>query len=106
MVLEKIITSVRIPWSTVFAAYFTPALSSKKLRLVTMDIPEPALSTVVSLLPSIGIELDNRLFSPYNPVLSPNFQTLVNVEFCNSVKAVKYTFKYVKKCFDQVVFTV
>ena len=81
MVLEKIITSVHISWSTVFAAYFTPALSSKKLRLVTMDIPEPALSTVISLLPSIGIELDNRFSLPTTLSYLPIFRLLSMLNF-------------------------
>ena len=40
----------------------------------------------------------------YNSVLSRMFKANVNVEYCNSVKAIKYICKYVYKGSDQVMF--
>ncbi|GFQ81295.1 uncharacterized protein TNCT_709711 [Trichonephila clavata] len=39
----------------------------------------------------------NRWVVPYNPVLSRTFNTHINVEFCNSIKSIKYICKYVNK---------
>ncbi|XP_073525166.1 uncharacterized protein [Phyllobates terribilis] len=50
------------------------------------------------------IEIDNRWVVPYNPLLSKIFQAHINVEYCNSVKSIKYICKYVHKGSDQVVF--
>ncbi|XP_044588813.1 uncharacterized protein LOC123267994 [Cotesia glomerata] len=51
-----------------------------------------------------GVEIDNRWIVPYNPVLSHTFGTHVNVESCNSVKAIKSN--YLNKGSDQTSFTV
>lgn len=51
------------------------------------------------------IELDNRWVVPYNPVLSRTFNAHINVEYCNSVKSIKYICKYVNKGSDQAAFT-
>ncbi|GFY04397.1 ATP-dependent DNA helicase [Trichonephila clavipes] len=53
-----------------------------------------------------GNNVDNRWVVPYNPVLSRTFNAHINVEFCNSVKSVKYTCKYVNKGTDQATFGV
>ncbi|XP_044582937.1 uncharacterized protein LOC123263956 [Cotesia glomerata] len=53
-----------------------------------------------------GVEIDNRWIVPYNPVLSHTFGTHVNVESCNSVKAIKYICNYLNKGSDQASFTV
>ncbi|XP_067930983.1 uncharacterized protein [Watersipora subatra] len=51
------------------------------------------------------ITLDNRWIVPYCPLLlSKVFNTHINVEFCNSVKSIKYICKYVNKGSDQAVF--
>ncbi|GFR15770.1 ATP-dependent DNA helicase [Trichonephila clavata] len=50
--------------------------------------------------------VDNRWFLPYNPVLSRTFNAHINVEFCNSVKSIKYICKYVNKGTDQATFGV
>ena len=49
--------------------------------------------------------LDNRWVVPYNPVLSHTFSAHINVEYCNSVKSIKYICKYVNKGSDQAAFT-
>ncbi|GFV78837.1 ATP-dependent DNA helicase [Trichonephila clavipes] len=53
-----------------------------------------------------GNNVDNRWVVPYNPVLSRKFNAHINVEFCNSVKSIKYIYKYVNKGTDQATFSV
>lgn len=53
-----------------------------------------------------GVEPDNRWVVPCNPVLSRTFLAHINIEFCNSVKSIKYICKYVNKGSDQAAFTV
>ncbi|CAF1544942.1 unnamed protein product [Adineta ricciae] len=50
------------------------------------------------------MEIDNRWVVPYCPLLSRLFQAHINVEYCNSVKSIKYICKYVNKGSDQAVF--
>ncbi|CAF1021035.1 unnamed protein product [Adineta steineri] len=50
------------------------------------------------------IEIDNKWVVPYSPLLSRIFQAHINVEYCNSVKSIKYICKYVNKGSDQAVF--
>ena len=49
------------------------------------------------------IEVDNQWVVPYSPLLSKTFNAH-NVEYCNSVKAIKYICKYVTKGSDMAVF--
>lgn len=53
-----------------------------------------------------GINLDNSWVVPYNPVLSRTFKAHINVEFCNSIKSIKYVCKYINKGSDQATFAV
>lgn len=41
--------------------------------------------------------IDNRWIVPYSPLLSKMFNAHINVEFCNSVKAITYICKYIVK---------
>ncbi|XP_062714405.1 uncharacterized protein LOC115261339 [Aedes albopictus] len=50
------------------------------------------------------VEIDNRWIVPYSPFLSKMFQAHINVEFCNSVKSIKYVCKYVNKGSDMAVY--
>ena len=52
------------------------------------------------------IEVDNRWVVPYNPLLLKMFEAHINVEWCHSVKSIKYICKYVHKGSDQAVFQV
>lgn len=49
-------------------------------------------------------QIDNRWIVPYCPLLSKIFIAHINVEFCNSVKAIKYICKYVNKGSDAAMF--
>ena len=51
--------------------------------------------------PGTRYEIGNQWVIPYNPYLSRRFQAHINVEFCTSVKAIKYIHKYVYKGSDQ-----
>jgi len=50
------------------------------------------------------IDIDNKWIVPYCPLLSRLFKAHINVEYCNSVKSIKYICKYVNKGSDQAVF--
>jgi hypothetical protein len=50
------------------------------------------------------IEIDNKWIVPYTPLLSKMFKAHINVEYCNSVKSIKYICKYVNKGSDMAVF--
>lgn len=52
------------------------------------------------------VEIDNRWVVPYSPLLSKTFKAHINVEFCSSVKSIKYICKYVNKGSDMAVFSV
>ncbi|KAH8975910.1 hypothetical protein BDL97_01G184800 [Sphagnum fallax] len=47
-----------------------------------------------------GIELDNRWVVPHNVYLSTKYDVHINVEVCNSIREIKYLFKYVYKGHD------
>ena len=50
------------------------------------------------------IEVDNQWVVPYPSLLSKTFNAHINVEYCNSVKAIKYICEYVIKDSDMAVF--
>ncbi|XP_072400392.1 uncharacterized protein [Diabrotica undecimpunctata] len=51
-------------------------------------------------------DIDNRWVVPYSPLLSKTYNAHINVEFCTSLKSIKYIFKYVHKGSDTAVFRV
>ncbi|XP_044591486.1 uncharacterized protein LOC123269716 [Cotesia glomerata] len=53
-----------------------------------------------------GNDIDNRWVVPFNPVLSRTFKAHINIEYCNSVKSIRYICKYVNKGSGQAAFTV
>ncbi|XP_037921413.1 uncharacterized protein LOC119658219 [Hermetia illucens] len=48
--------------------------------------------------------VDNSWIVPYSPLTSKTIKTHCNVEYCNSVKSIKYICKYVTKNSDMAVF--
>ncbi|GFT13405.1 helitron_like_N domain-containing protein [Trichonephila clavipes] len=52
------------------------------------------------------IDVDNRWVVPYSPLLLKTYNAHINVDYCNSVKAIKYICKYVNKGSDMAVFGV
>ncbi|GFR06251.1 uncharacterized protein LOC104236095 [Trichonephila clavata] len=50
------------------------------------------------------IDVDNRWVVPYSPLLLKTYNAHINVEYCTSVKAIKYICKYVNKGSDMAVF--
>ncbi|XP_054746013.1 uncharacterized protein LOC129250420 [Anastrepha obliqua] len=50
------------------------------------------------------IEIDNRWIVPYSPILSKTYKAHINVEYCNSVKSIKYICKNIHKGSDMAVF--
>ena len=52
------------------------------------------------------VSVDNAWIVPYCPLLSKIFNAHINVEYCNSVKSIKYVCKYVNKGSDMAVFDV
>jgi len=52
------------------------------------------------------INIGNRWVVPYSPILYRSFNAHTNVEYCHSVQAIKYIFKYINKVSDQAIFSV
>ena len=71
----------------------------KRTQLANPDtlysIPDPVLRG------SNRLQIDNTWIVPYNPYLSKKFKAHINVECCQSVKAIKYINKYVYKGADR-----
>ena len=50
--------------------------------------------------------VDNSWVVPYSPLLIKTFDCHINVEFCNSIKSIKYVTKYVNKGTDACAFSI
>lgn len=62
--------------------------------------------SVIIKIGGADVVVDNRWIVPYCPILSKTFKAHINVEYCNSVKSIKYICKYVNKGSDMAVFSV
>ncbi|XP_074313836.1 uncharacterized protein LOC141649032 [Silene latifolia] len=51
-------------------------------------------------------ELDDKSIAPYNPGLLVMFDVHINVEWCNTAKAIKYLFKYISKGPDKATLVI
>jgi hypothetical protein len=51
----------------------------------------------ITFIDGRGNICDNRHIVPYNPVLSSIFDAHINVEYCASIRSIKYVYKYVYK---------
>ncbi|XP_054275666.1 uncharacterized protein LOC128994867 [Macrosteles quadrilineatus] len=67
--------------------------------------PEDGGQQVLIKVGNEDIAMDNRWVVPYSPVLSRMFETHINVEYCSSVKSIKYICKYINKGTDQATFS-
>ncbi|CAI6373693.1 unnamed protein product [Macrosiphum euphorbiae] len=52
---------------------------------------------------STFLEIANRFIVPYNPLPLKTFNAHINVEWCHSVKSIKYICKYINKGSDQAL---
>lgn len=68
--------------------------------------PEDGGGTALIRMHNEDIQIDNRWVVPYSPLLCKTFKAHINVEYCNSVKSIKYICKYVNKGSDMAVFQV
>ena len=50
------------------------------------------------------ITVDNQWVVSYSPLLCKIFNVHTNVEYCNSIKSIKYVCKYINKGTDQAIF--
>lgn len=65
--------------------------------------PQDNGKTFIAQLRGANIVVDNTWIVPYSPILSKTFKTHINVEYCSSVKSIKYVCKYVTKGSDMAV---
>ncbi|XP_044595144.1 uncharacterized protein LOC123272415 [Cotesia glomerata] len=68
--------------------------------------PDNGGQSFIKNISNTDIDIDNRWVVPYSPLLSKTYNAHINVEFCSSVKSIKYICKYVHKGSDMAVFRV
>ena len=68
--------------------------------------PEDGGFTTNLFIRGSEISVDNRWIVPHCPLLSRLFNAHINVEFCNSVKSIKYVCKYINKGSDMASFQI
>lgn len=69
------------------------------------SVADNGASTIINVR-NQPVRVDNRWVVPYSPLLSKTYKAHINVEYCNSVKSIKYICKYVTKGSDMAVFGV
>ena len=55
---------------------------------------------------NLEVDIDNRWIVPHCPLLSKSSNAHINVEFCNSIRSIKYVCKYVNKGSDAAMYGV
>ncbi|XP_044581535.1 uncharacterized protein LOC123263065 [Cotesia glomerata] len=68
--------------------------------------PDNGGQSFIKNISNTDIDIDSRWVVPYSPLLSKTYNAHINVEFCSSVKSIKYICKYVHKGSDMAVFRV
>ncbi|XP_023159393.1 uncharacterized protein LOC101459168 [Ceratitis capitata] len=68
--------------------------------------PENGGTPFIKNFINTDIDIGNRWVVPYSPLLSKTYNAHINVEFCSSVKGIKYVCKYVHKGSDMALFRV
>ena len=58
---------------------------------------ERGVEGLISDARRLATQINNQWIVPYNPVLLLKYQCHLNVEYCASIKGVKYLYKYVYK---------
>ncbi|XP_043259365.1 uncharacterized protein LOC122403185 [Colletes gigas] len=68
--------------------------------------PDDNGRTVTLKVKQNDVVVDNSWIVPYSPLLCKTFDAHINVEDCNSIKAIKYVCKYITKGSDMAAFGV
>ena len=92
--------SKRFPW-TLIPETIT---STDGYPLYRRRAPEDGGQTFKLKTRNGTLDIDNRWVVPYCPLLSKTFKAHINVEYCHSVKSIKYICKYVNKGSDMAIF--
>ncbi|GBP45275.1 hypothetical protein EVAR_29023_1 [Eumeta japonica] len=80
--------------------------NDKGYPLYRRRAPEDGGRTIIQKTRGHEVLVDNRWIVPYSPLLSKIFNCHINVEFCNTVQAIKYICKYINKGSDQAIFNI
>ncbi|XP_053944993.1 uncharacterized protein LOC128854708 [Anastrepha ludens] len=65
--------------------------------------PDNSRQSFIKNMSNTDIDIDNRWVVLYSPLLSKTYNAHINVEFCSSVKSIKYICKFVHKGSDMSV---
>ncbi|KAL8614341.1 hypothetical protein ACOMHN_007679 [Nucella lapillus] len=68
--------------------------------------PEDGGQTTKLKIRGQQVQIDNQWVVPHNKLLCKILKAHINVEFCSSIKAIKYVCKYINKGSDMATFTV
>ncbi|XP_025205749.1 uncharacterized protein LOC112602051 [Melanaphis sacchari] len=68
--------------------------------------PDDNGRSIIMKVKGKDVVVDNRWIVSYYPLLSKKFSNHCNVEYCNSIKSIKYVCKYVNKGSDMAVFDI
>ncbi|GFT90934.1 helitron_like_N domain-containing protein [Trichonephila clavipes] len=79
---------------------------STDTQYIVEEILKNGGQSFIKNINNTDIDIDNRWVVPYSPLLSKTYNAHINVEFCSSVKSIKYICKYVHKGSDMAVFRV